>query len=103
MSAEPPFNGQLGTLDPRSAKIIWIRVLPTDFGEVVIKLYNAPPPFSINTLVGTRGTVFQIRRVRRGWIYSTFIITFFSSDGSADIEYKGLNNFGDLLAKYTGG
>ena len=99
MSTEPPFNGPLGTIDPRCPGTIYIRVIRNDCNEIEIKLYNAPAPFSLNILVGNCGSAFRIRRVRRGWIYSTFIVTFL--DDSTEIEYKTVNGFGDALAEYT--
>jgi hypothetical protein len=98
MSVEPPFNGQLGTTDPRSTRSVWIRVRKSESNEIIMTLHNGPPPFDIRNLVGEFGTTFRIKRVKRGWVVSTFIVTFIEEN--VEIEYRTLNSVGDPIDKY---
>ena len=92
-----PFCCELGTTDPRSTRSIYIAGFD-DYGETVIALYNGKP-FDIRTLVGNFGEAWRIKRIKRGWLVSTFIITFIEEN--AEVEYRTLNAVGDTLAKAT--
>lgn len=95
MESEPPFFGQLWTPDQRSSKIIFICV----HSEKKISMYNQPQPFDVRTWLGDFGTRWNIKRIKKGWLFSTFKITFMELN--AEIKYKTDNKFGDALYKYT--
>ena len=95
VSQKPPFYGPVRATEQGESKVLYIRVS----SEAEIGMYNQPPPFDLRTFVGYFGTNWRIRRIKRGWLLSTFIITFIEEN--AEIQCKADNKFGDLLEKYT--
>jgi hypothetical protein len=94
MIPKPPFYGPVKAITPVDSKILYIRVR----SESDIEMHNAPPPFDIRTLVGDYGTTWRMKRVKRGWLLSTFIVTMIEENKW--FECKSDNKFGDALAKY---
>jgi hypothetical protein len=97
MSIQPPFNGPIKCLDNGETKVVYLRVL----GHGEIEMYNQPPPFDMTTFVGNFGISFRFKRIKRGWLLSTFIITFIEEKGEYSCEFKSDNTLGDLLVQYS--
>jgi hypothetical protein len=99
MQVQEEFYGQLVTTDPRGASSIYIQVLSNQD----IRLYTAPPPFDFPTLVGHFGPNWQIKRIKRGWFNSVFMLTFIQENARTDVEYRTKTKFGDKLAAVING
>jgi hypothetical protein len=93
MSQEPPFYGPVRATDKTESKVLYIVI----DSKTDIRMYNQPPPFDLRTYVGDFGHYWQIRRIKRGWLLSTFIITI----ENTEFECKAENKFGDAIVKYT--
>jgi hypothetical protein len=92
---ETPFFGQIRVTDIRikgTPQALYILVRSKD--DIV--LYNQPPPFDIMNLVGGYGKMWNIRRIKRGWVLSSFIMTI----DNVSFECKSYNKFADLLDPY---
>ena len=95
MSQTPPFYGQIRVTIQGKQNVFYIAV----HGANDISIHNQPPPFELTNLVGFLGISWRIRRIKRGWIMSVFIITFLEEN--TEYECTALNSFGDSLVKYT--
>jgi hypothetical protein len=95
MSQKPPFYGPIKAISPVDSKVLYIVVN----SETDIELHNAPPPFDIRTLVGNFGRSWTIKRIKRGWLFSTLNLTMIEEN--VWIECKAENKFADALEKYT--
>jgi len=95
MNIQPPFYGPIKAITPVDKKVLYIRVI----SETEIALHNAPPPFDLRTLVGYCGLNWRIKRIKRGWLLSTFALTMIEEN--MWIECKSDNKFGDALDKYA--
>ncbi|HEY3932389.1 MAG TPA: hypothetical protein VGM58_08470 [Verrucomicrobiae bacterium] len=95
MAKEPPFYGPIKAITPVDSKVLYILVN----SETHIQLHNAPPPFDIRTLVGDFGSTWTIKRIKGGWLLSTFNLTMIEENFW--IECKAENKFADALEKYT--
>lgn len=93
MSQDSGF-GKLWSADPRTPKIIYIFIR----SETKISLYTEPPPFKVDKWVGDFGEAWRIRRIKRGFLFSTFILNL---NDVGEIQYKTDNQFGDMLTRLT--
>jgi hypothetical protein len=92
---EPPFHGPVRVKMPGVDAVVYIRVA----SRTQIEMYNQPPPFDLRTYVGDYGNIWSIRRIKRGWLLSTFLFT--NLVENEECECKTDNKFGDLIVQYT--
>jgi hypothetical protein len=86
--------GKMWSVDPRSPKVVYIHVK----SDGTLSMYIEPPPFKTDKWVGNFGDRWQAKRIKRGWLFSTFIITI---EDIGEIQYKTDNQFGDMIEQYT--
>jgi hypothetical protein len=87
-----PAWGILTSRDSRSPKPIYVAVE----GDEKLSFYSKPPPFALSSYIGELGTNLNLKRKRRGFIFSTFELTFEGVESDA-LLYITDNKFGDLL------
>jgi hypothetical protein len=89
--AETIYCGRLWSKQAGVPRNIWI-LLNSDTD---IALYLNGPPFHALNSCGTFGKQWRIRRVKRGFLWSTFA---FATEGSVEVQYMTDNKFGDMLS-----
>ena len=77
---------------------MWIRIVRGETGRIILELYNAKP-LDHNSYVGDFGQTWRIKRIKRGWMISTLVLTFI--DENEQIEYRTVNAVGDAIEKYA--
>src|SRR5215469_892483 len=95
------FYGELTYKDERGFRqSFYIRVFLTDSNEIVMRMYNRPPSPGESwdlAWVGNFGDSWRIKRTKRGFFLSTFVVSFIFE--KQDVECLAANRFGDMLVE----
>ena len=98
------FFGELTYKDDTGfRKSLFIRVCKNTYDERLIRLYNTPPSQTQSweiSWVGDIGDAFRIKRIKRGFLLSTFLLS--KPEEKIDIECLAGNKFADMLVQALG-
>jgi len=93
-----PFHGELYIEDPKLGKqSLYVLVGINDYDNLVIKLYNAPPPFKGENLIGNYGSSWLLKKVKKRLLVTVFEITFINGNETVKARCLTGHKFGRML------
>jgi len=92
-----PFCGELFVDDKRLAgnTSLYINVTNDDFNNTQIHLFNAPPPFTFDSMIGKYGVKWRLTKIKRKFLVNQYSLTIMDENGEAYCSTG--HKFGDML------
>lgn len=92
-----PFCGELFVDDKKLAKntSLYINVTNDDFNNMQIHLFNAPPPFSFDSMIGKYGVEWRLKKIKRKILVNQYLLTMM--DENTEVYCSTGHQFGDML------
>jgi hypothetical protein len=96
---EPPFCGELFVDDKRLPfnQSFYINVTKDKYNNIRLYLFSAPPPFTMDAMVGEYGVKWKIKKVKRRLLVNQYLLTLI--DNQIEVSCSTAHNFGDLMEK----
>jgi hypothetical protein len=93
-----PFYGEMYVEDTQlGKKSLYVHVGINDSDNVLIKLYNAPPPFKGKNLIGNFGSSWLLKKVKKRLLVTVFEITFMEGNETVKARCLTGHKFGGML------
>jgi hypothetical protein len=92
-----PFCGELFVDDKKLAGNIslYINVTNDDFNNTQIHLFNAPPPFTFDSMIGKYGVKWRLKKIKRKFLVNQYLLNIM--DDNFEAYCSTAHKFGDML------
>ena len=92
-----PFCGELFIDDKKLPfnQSLYINVTNDDFNNTQIYLFDAPPPFTFDSMIGKYGEKWLLKKIKRRFLVNQYLFTLF--DENIEAYCSTGHKFGDML------